>query len=103
MALSHARRRFTWRLFRQGFLAWKVAAPRWKMLRIKREKKRLYRAAVKRRMRRRAVKGLGSSLSPSFDDVLLAMEGVVEKQSEEVRRGNARKRSMPNGGRSRIV
>ena len=103
LARNARRRRFTWRLFRQGFLAWKVAAPRWKMLRIKREKKRLYRAAVKRRMRRRAVKGLGSSLSPSFDDVLLAMEGVVEKQSEEVRRGNARKRSMPNGGRSRIV
>lgn len=102
LARNARRRHFSRRLFKNGFLAWKDAAPRWKLQRIKREKKRLYRAAVKRRMRRRAVKGLGSSLSPSFDDVLAAMEGVV-KQKEESRRGKARKRSMPKGGRSRMV
>ena len=84
-------------------MAWKRAAPQWKIKRIKREKRRLYRAAVKRRMQRRADKGLGSSLSPSFDDVLIAMEVAVEKQQLEARTGTTRKRSLPRGGRSRMV
>lgn len=83
LARNTRRAAYTWRLFLHAFYAWKRAAPDWKRRRIKREKRRLYRAAVKRRMLRRADKGLGSSLSPSWEDVVIGMEGLIKNKKRE--------------------
>ena len=73
------RRAFTYWLYVEVFKRWCEDAPLWKEQRIASEKRKLYRAAVKRRHRRRARKGKASPLSSCFDNVLVCMEEELSK------------------------
>ena len=79
-------RAYIYRMYVNIYYTWKKHAPIWKINRIKREKRRLYRNAVQRRHRRRARRGKASPLSPSFDEVIIGMEHAlagVEIESKE--------------------
>ena len=76
-------RNFIFWLHKEVFYRWQEDAPLWKIVRIKREKRKLYRAAVKRRHIRRARKGKASPLAAikhiAFDDLIVGMETELEK------------------------
>ena len=79
LSRNEKRRAFTYWLYVEVFKRWCEDAPLWKEQRIASEKRKLYRAAVKRRHRRRARKGKASPLSSCFDNVLVCMEEELSK------------------------
>ena len=59
---------------------WREMAPVWKTNRINREKRKLYRNAVRRRHQRRARKGKASPVSASFEEVFIGMEQELRQR-----------------------
>ena len=79
LARNEWRRARVWALHVEIFQKWSRGAPMWRIARIKAEKRRLYRAAVVRRHKRRARKGKASPMSRAVRD--------DEEKEEKERRG----------------
>ena len=68
LARNKWRRARVWALHVEIFQKWSRGTPMWRIARIKAEKRRLYRAAVVRRHKRRARKGKASPMSRAVRD-----------------------------------